>query len=44
MRHTHTDLDSKPAAVARLENHGDSLLTVPQEMQTIKAKVSQMQR
>jgi integrase len=44
MRYTHTNLDSKRAAVARLENHGDSLVTVRPEMQPRKAKLSQMHR
>ena len=44
MRYTHTNLDSKRAAVARLENHGDSLVTVHPETHPIKAKLSQMRR
>ena len=44
MRYTHTNLDSKRAAVARLENHSDNLVTVHLEGHPIKAKVSQMHR
>jgi integrase len=44
MRYTHTNLDSKREAVARLGNHGDSLVTVRPEKQPIKAKLSQMHR
>lgn len=44
MRYTHTNLDSKRAAVARLESYGDSLVTVRPEMQPKKAKMSQMRR
>jgi integrase len=44
MRYTHTNLDSKRAAVAKLENHGDSLVTVRPEMQPRKAQLSQMHR
>ena len=44
MRYTHTNLDSKRAAVAKLENHSDSLVTVHSEVHPIKAKVSQMHR
>jgi site-specific recombinase XerD len=44
MRYTHTNLDSKRAAVARLENYGDSLVTVPLEVKQKEAKLSQMHR
>jgi len=44
MRYTHTNLDSKRAAVAKLENHSDNLVTVRPEEHPIKAKVSQMRR
>jgi hypothetical protein len=40
MRYTHTNLDSKHAAVARLEVFGDSLVTVRTKMQQSKDKVS----
>ena len=40
MRYTHTNLDSKHAAVARLEVFGDSLVTVCTKMQQLKDKVS----
>ena len=44
MRYTHTNLDSKRAAVARLENHGDSLVTVRPGREQENAKLSQMRR
>jgi hypothetical protein len=44
MRFTHTDLDSKRAAVAKLENHSNSLVTVRPEMGQMKAKLSQIHR
>lgn len=44
MRYTHTNLDSKRAAVAKLENHGDSLVTVRPERQQVNGKLSQMRR
>jgi integrase len=42
MRYTHTNLDSKRAAVARLENHGDSLVTVRPKLQHSTPKLSQV--
>jgi integrase len=42
MRYTHTNLDSKRAAVARLENHGDNLVTQRPKLQHITPKLSQM--
>ncbi len=44
MRYTHTNLDSKRAAVAKLESRGDNLVTVGPKMQQVKAKLSQMAR
>jgi integrase len=40
MRYTHTNLDSKHAAVAKLERFGDSLVTVCTKMQQSKEKLS----
>jgi integrase len=40
MRYTHTNLDSKRNAVAKLENFGDSLVTPCPKMQQSKAKLS----
>ena len=40
MRYTHTNLDSKHAAVAKLERFGDSLVTVCTKMQQPKEKLS----
>ena len=40
MRYTHTNLDSKHAAVARLEVFSDSLVTVCTKMQQSEDKVS----
>ena len=42
MRYTHTNLDSKRAAVAKLEGFGDNLVTVRTKMQQSKPKLSQM--
>lgn len=42
MRYTHTNLDSKRAAVSKLENHGDNLVTVPSKTRVEKARLSQM--
>jgi integrase len=42
MRYTHTNLDSKRAAVARLENRGDSLVTVDPKLQRSTPKLSQV--
>ena len=44
MRYTHTNLDSKRTAVARLENFSDSLVTVRPGREQENAKVSQMRR
>ena len=44
MRYTHTNLDSKRTAVARLENYSDSLVTVGPGREQENAKVSQMHR
>lgn len=44
MRYTHTNLDSKRAAVAKLEAHGDNLVTVRPRMQQLTPKLSQMHR
>ena len=40
MRYTHTNLDSKHAAVAKLERFGDSLVTVCTKMQQSIRKLS----
>jgi len=40
MRYTHTNLESKHAAVARLESFGDSLVTVCTKMQQTKERLS----
>ncbi len=40
MRYTHTNLDSKHAAVAKLERFGDILVTVCTKMQQSKEKLS----
>ena len=40
MRYTHTNLDSKHAAVARLEEFSDSLVTVCTKMQQTKERLS----
>ena len=42
MRHTHTNLESKKAAVAKLEGFGDNLVTVRTKMQQSTLKLSQM--
>jgi integrase len=44
MRYTHTNLESKRAAVAKLESNCDNLATVRPEMQPRKAQLSQMHR
>ncbi len=44
MRYTHTNLDSKRAAVAKLEGLGDNLVTVRPKMQHSKLKLSQVSR
>ena len=40
MRYTHTNLDSKKAAVAKLETFGDNLVTVCTKMQHLTPKLS----
>jgi hypothetical protein len=40
MRYTHTNLDSKHAAVAKLEGYGDNLVTVRPKMQQSKELLS----
>jgi Phage integrase family len=40
MRYTHTNLDSKHAAVARLDDFSDSLVTVCTKMQQTKERLS----
>lgn len=40
MRYTHTNLDSKHAAVAKLEGFGDNMVTVRPKMQQSKEKLS----
>jgi len=40
MRYTHTNLDSKHAAVAKLEEFSDSLVTACTKMQQSKEKLS----
>jgi len=40
MRYTHTNLDSKKAAVAELESFGDNLVTVRTKMQQSIPKLS----
>lgn len=40
MRYTHTNLDSKRNALAKLENFGDSLVTPCPKMQQSKSKLS----
>jgi hypothetical protein len=40
MRYTHTNLDSKHAAVAKLEEFGDNLVTVCTKMQQRKEGLS----
>ena len=40
MRYTHTNLDSKKAAVAKLESFGDNLVTVRTKMQQSTTKLS----
>ena len=40
MRYAHTNLDSKHAAVAKLESFGDNLVTVCTKMQQSKERVS----
>jgi integrase len=40
MRYTHTNLESKRNAVAKLENFGDSLVTPCPKMQQLKSKLS----
>jgi hypothetical protein len=40
MRYTHTNLDSKHAAVAKLEGFGDNLVTVCTKMQQPKEALS----
>jgi hypothetical protein len=40
MRYKHTNLDSKKAAVAKLEGFGDNLVTVCTKMQQSRSKVS----
>jgi len=42
MRYTHTNLDSKRAAVAKLESRGDNLVTVGPKTVQLKPKLSQM--
>jgi integrase len=44
MRYTHTNLDSKRAAVSKLEGFGDNLVTVCTKMQQSKPKLSQVSR
>ena len=40
MRYTHTNLDSKHAAVAKLERFGDNLVTVGTKMQQSSSQLS----
>lgn len=40
MRYTHTNLDSKRAAVAKLKSHGDNLVTVCTKTQQSRRKLS----
>jgi integrase len=40
MRYTHTNLDSKRTAVAKLENYGDNLVTVPEKVHHFRGKLS----
>ena len=40
MRYTHTNLDSKRTAVAKLETHSDNLVTVCTKMQQGRPKLS----
>jgi hypothetical protein len=40
MRYTHTNLDSKPTAVAKLEKFGDNLVTVGAKMQQLTSQLS----
>jgi hypothetical protein len=42
MRYTHTNLDSKRAAVARLVDFGDNLVTVAPKCSNEKAQLSQI--
>lgn len=44
MRYTHTNLESKRAAVAKLEDPSDNLVTVGPESQSLTLKSSQMHR
>jgi len=44
MRYTHTNLDSKRAAVGKLEGFSDNLVTVCTKMQHSKPKLSQVSR
>ena len=41
MRYTHTNLDSKRAAVTKLDGRGDNLVTACTTMQQPKVKLSQ---